>query len=116
MFGVWTVRCNNGGRMPTPTAVPIRRPGLAHSTMILVCLAMLPSAAAAQVAPLVRLSCGGYEAVPSATAPNGQPTRLSVQKDVRLLLTVSDYSILRTDFVDFGNDGVFEMVVATYTG
>jgi hypothetical protein len=81
----------------------------------LVCLAAA-SPAGGQSSPVSRLACGAYEAVPSGTAAHGRPTRLSIQKSGRLLLTVSDWSITRVDCADMEGDHAFELLVTTSSG
>jgi len=72
--------------------------------------------ATAQQPPVGRLTCGAYEAVPSGTASNGQPTRLGIQRNGRLLATVGDWSISRVDCADVDADGTFELLVSTSSG
>jgi hypothetical protein len=74
------------------------------------------SLAAAQGAPVARLACGAYEAVPSGIGPAGQPTRLGLQKDGRLLLTVGDWSITRVECAELGGDKTPDLLVATSSG
>lgn len=81
----------------------------------LVCAATV-TAGWAQGAPVTRLPCGAYEAVPSGVGSAGKPTRLSIQKGGRLLLTISDWSITRVDCADFNNDKTLELLVTTYSG
>jgi hypothetical protein len=74
------------------------------------------SAAVAQPQPVSRLPCGGYEAVPSATAASGRPSRVSIQKGGRLLVTVSDWAITRLDCEDVDNDNTLELFVTSFSG
>jgi hypothetical protein len=98
---------------PLPNAMGVRLARLA-----LVVLAGLAAAwaADAQPRPVSRLACGAYEAVPSGAASSGQPTRLSIQKNGRLLLTVSDWSVTRVDCTDLDADQTFELFVSTDSG
>jgi len=75
-----------------------------------------PPAVSAQGRPVARLSCGAYEAVPSGVGQSGHPTRLSIQRDGRLLQTVSDWWITRVDCSDIENDNTPELLVASYSG
>ena len=54
--------------------------------------------------------------MPSGKASNGQPTRLSIQKNGRLLLTVSDWSITRVECADIDADRTFDLLVASHSG
>jgi hypothetical protein len=79
----------------------------------------IPAAAqarAAQSGSVHRMPCGAYEAVPSGTGPSGLPTRLSIQKAGRLLLTVSDWSITRLECADINDDKTVELLVTTFSG
>jgi hypothetical protein len=73
-------------------------------------------AAGAQPRPVARLTCGAYEAVPSGASSTGQPSRLSIQRNARLLLTVSDWSITRVECTDFNRDKAPELLVTSYSG
>jgi hypothetical protein len=79
-------------------------------------LAAGASAGWAQDKPVARLACGAYEAVPSGMGAAGNPTRLSIQKEGRLLQTLSDWSVTRIDCADFGIDKTPELLVTTYSG
>jgi len=74
------------------------------------------STAPAQERPVVRTRCGAYDAVPSGAGSSGHPTRLSIQRDGRLLETVSDWWITRVDCVDLENDHTPELFVSSYSG
>jgi hypothetical protein len=74
------------------------------------------ASADAQPRPVQRLACGAYEAVPSGAASNGQPTRLSIQKAGRLLVTVSDWSITRVECTDIDGNHVLELLVSSESG
>lgn len=78
--------------------------------------AVLPAAAAAQDAPLERLSCGAYEAVPAGFESAGKATRLTVQRKGRLLLSLTDWRITATGCEDLDGDRVPELVVRTFSG
>jgi len=99
--------------MPNPGSPVLSAVRLAG---LVAALAAGASAAWAQPKPVVRLACGAYEAVPSGVGPAGKPTRLSIQKDGRLLQGISDGSITRVDCADFNNDNVPELLVASSSG
>jgi hypothetical protein len=88
------------------------------SSVVLAALAVLAAAghAGAQAPTVRRLTCGAYEAVPSGASSIGQPTRLSIQKNGRLILTVNDYSITRAECGDINDDKTLELLVSTYSG
>jgi hypothetical protein len=69
-----------------------------------------------QHAPVARVACGAYAAVPSGIGQSGHPTRLSIQKDGRLLVTLSDWMVTRIDCADTDNDKTPELLVTTYSG
>lgn len=75
-----------------------------------------PASARSQPAPVVRTACGEFEAVPSGADSSGRPTRIGIQRKGRLMVTVSDWAILRVDCADFNNDKTFELLVSTYSG
>jgi len=60
--------------------------------------------------------CGAYEAVPSGKSTGGQPTRLSIQKAGRLLLTISDWSITRVECADINGNQALDLLVTSYSG
>jgi hypothetical protein len=95
--------------MPSPAS------RIATATSLAGVLAAL-AAAAAQPTPVARAACGAYEAVPSGMAGSGHPTRLSIQRDGRLLTTVSDWMVTRIDCADVDNDKTPELLVTTYSG
>ena len=99
--------------MPTPVSRIAAATSLAG---VWAALAAVGAAAGAQRAPVARLTCGAYEAVPSGVGESGHPTRLSIQKDGRLLQTVSDWWITRVECTDFENDRTPELLVATHSG
>jgi hypothetical protein len=70
----------------------------------------------AQDTPVGRVACGAYEAVPGGVGQAGHPTRLSIQKDGRLLHTVSDWRITRVDCSDIDSDRTLELLVTTDSG
>jgi hypothetical protein len=74
------------------------------------------AAVRAQNEPVTRLTCGGYEAVPSGVGQAGHPTRLSIQKDGRLLHTVSDWRVTRLECSDINDDKTLELLVTTDSG
>ncbi len=82
----------------------------------LAALVAVGAAAGMQHAPVARVACGAYEAVPSGVGQSGRPTRLSIQKDGRLLQTVSDWRITRVECSDVESDKTLELLVATYSG
>jgi hypothetical protein len=63
-----------------------------------------------------RLSCGPYEAVPSGLDSSGAPTRLTIQKDGRLLVAVSDWRVtgVTCRAIDPGHSPV--LFVTTFSG
>jgi hypothetical protein len=83
---------------------------------VLAALAAVGAAAGAQREPIARVTCGAYAAVPSGVGDSGHPTRLSIQKDGRLLEMVSDWWITRVECADFENDKTPELLVTTYSG
>lgn len=84
------------------------------AALLLTGLALAPPALA-QPAPVLRRGCGDYEAVPSGKAVNGQPTRLTIQKNGRLLLNISDWSITRVECADVDGDWTFELLVTSHS-
>jgi hypothetical protein len=73
-------------------------------------------AAATQPPAVERTPCGAYEIVPSGKDASGQPSRLSIQKNGRLLLTVSDRIITRVACADTDADGLIELLVTSSSG
>jgi hypothetical protein len=112
-FGAGGVRCNNVERMVTQTS-----PVVAAARLVILAIVLAEGAAPAwaQDEPVVRLTCGGFEAVPSGVGSAGKPTRLSIQKNGRLLQTISDWSITRVDCADFNGDKTFELLVTSFSG
>jgi hypothetical protein len=95
---------------------PVAIAGFGLMTAVTLAGLALPPAAYAQPPPVPRLGCGGYEAVPSGWASTDQPTRLSIQKDGRLLLTVSDWSITRAECAEIDADRAFQLLVTSHSG
>jgi len=62
------------------------------------------------------VACGAYEAVPSGVGESGRPTRVSIQRDGRLLQTVSDWWITRIACADLEEDKTPELLVSSYSG
>jgi hypothetical protein len=114
-LGPGRVRCNNVELMLIPPPAAGMSPLARLASAVLLCVAAAGQAAA-QPGPVSRLACGSYEAVPSGKASSGQPTRLSIQKGGRLLLTISDWSITRLECADIGGDKVFDLLVSSYSG
>ncbi len=83
---------------------------------VLAALAAVGAAAGVQRAPVARVTCGAYEAVPSGVGESGHPTRLSIQKNGRLLEMVSDWWVTRVECADLENDKTLELLVTTYSG
>ncbi len=74
-------------------------------------------AAAQEMSVVRRMACGGYEIVPSGfRRPAGQPTRLTIQKGGRLLVTVSDWAISSVECEEITGDKVHELLVRTFSG
>jgi hypothetical protein len=99
--------------------MPTSASRIAAATCIAGALAALAAAgvaAGAQHAQVTRVTCGPFDAVPSGAGESGRPTRLSIQRDGRLLQTVSDWWITRVDCVDLGNDKTLELLVASDSG
>ena len=99
--------------MPTSASRIAAAAGLAGALAALVAAG---AAAGVQHTPVTRVTCGGYEAVPSGVGSGGRPTRLIIQKDGRLLQTVSDWWITRVDCADLENDKTLELLAASYSG
>lgn len=74
------------------------------------------AAALAQGQSVMRTTCGAYVAVPSGVGQIGHPTRLSIQKDGRLLQTVSDWRVTRVECADLDADKTPELLVTTHSG
>jgi hypothetical protein len=98
-----------------PTSAP-RIAAAASLAGALAALSAAGTASGAQRAPVARVACGAYAAVPSGLGQSGHPTRLSLQKDGRLLATVSDWMVTRIDCEDLDNDKTPELIVTTYSG
>jgi hypothetical protein len=102
--------------MPSPASGFFVATGLAGLVAVAAALAAPPAAVPAQVRPVARLACGAYEAVPSGLGQSGHPTRLSIQRDGRLLQSVSDWWITRVDCSDLDSDKTLELLVASHSG
>jgi hypothetical protein len=99
--------------------MPTSASRIAAGTCLAGTLAALAAAGAAarmQHAPVARVPCGAYAAVPSGAGETGRPTRLSIQKDGRLLQTLSDWWITRVECADLENDKTPELLVTTDSG
>jgi len=83
---------------------------------VVAALAAAGAAAGVQHGPIARVTCGAYEAVPSGFGQSGHPTRLTIQKDGRLLATVSDWMVTRVACADLENDKAPELLVTSYSG
>jgi hypothetical protein len=90
-------------------------PGVRKVVLALL-LGGVATAAAAQDRPPRTLACGSYEAVTSGAGPSGRPTRVSIQKGGRLLVTVSNWAITRLDCRDIDGAGTPELLVASDSG
>jgi hypothetical protein len=99
--------------MPPPAS---RIAAAASVAGVLAALAAAGAAAGAQRAPVARVTCGAYEAVPSGIGQSGHPTRLTIQKDGRLLATVSEWLVTRVECADLENDRTLELLVSSYSG
>jgi hypothetical protein len=90
------------------------------AALALVVLAAVP--AGAQEPPprppaaVGRVACGGYEIVPSGFRANGEPTRLTIQKGGRLLVTLTDGRVTAAECDDITADAVPELLVRTSSG
>jgi hypothetical protein len=92
------------------------RRGPYRSALILVALIAAAADTRAQGTTVTRLSCGEYEAVPSGAASNARPTRLTIQRRGRLLVSVSDWAITRVECTDLNADAAKALVVGSYSG
>ena len=92
-----------------------RRLGFVRFAWLALVAASWAAPAGAQPPPVTRVACGEFEAVPSGTS-NGRPSRLSIQKNGRLMVTISDWAIVRVDCTDFNNDQTFELLVSSHSG
>jgi hypothetical protein len=99
--------------MPPPASRIAASAALAGA---LTTLAAVGAAAWGQSAPIARATCGDYEAVPSGFGQSGHPTRLTIQKDGRLLATVSEWMVTRVACADLENDKAPELLVTSYSG
>jgi hypothetical protein len=99
--------------MPPPAS---RIAAAASVAGVLATLAAAGAAAGVQRAPVARVTCGAYEAVPSGFGQSGHPTRLTIQKDGRLLATMSEWLVTRVECADLENDKTLELLVSSYSG
>jgi hypothetical protein len=90
--------------------------GFTSLAALTVPLAAPVSGVRAQDRPVTRLACGAYDVVPSGVTDSGHPTRLSIQKDGRLLHAVSDWRVTRVDCADINGDKTPELLVTTNSG
>jgi hypothetical protein len=88
-------------------------PALA-AALLLLALAARP--ARAQEPSVQRLSCGGYDVVPSGFGSAGRPSRLSIQKGGRLLESITDWTITSTECADITAGQARDLVVRTFSG
>jgi hypothetical protein len=88
----------------------------ARALALAVLLPGLSNAAGAGVPPISRLACGAFEAVPSALSQTGVPTRLSIQRNGRLLETISDAAITRVACATFAPAETPDLLVSSSTG
>jgi hypothetical protein len=98
--------------MPDPTRFAL--PALVVGVAVVV-LAPLP-ARAQDARPVQRISCGGYDVAPSGFRSANEPSRLSIQKGGRLLVSITDWRILSADCADITADSIPELVVRTFSG
>lgn len=64
-----------------------------------------------------RLTCGGYQVVPSGIRrESGAATRLTIQKGGRLLVTLTDWAISGVQCEDLDADKMPELLVRTFSG
>jgi hypothetical protein len=75
-----------------------------------------PGARAQDAPPVQRLSCGGYDVVPSGFRKPDEPSRLSIQRAGRLLVSITDWRIVAVECDDITADGVQELVVRSFSG
>jgi len=73
-------------------------------------------ACAQQPRPVQRVACGEYEVVPSGFRAAREPSRLLIQKEGRLLVSIADWRVVSADCDDITADGVLELVVRTFSG
>jgi hypothetical protein len=90
---------------------------VALSALALAILACAPAAARAQEPHRVqRIACGGYDVVPSGFRAANEPSRLSIQKAGRLLVSITDWRVVSVECDDITADAVQELVVRTFSG
>jgi hypothetical protein len=63
-----------------------------------------------------RAACGAYEVVPSGFRASGEATRLTIQKAGRLLVSLTDWSVISSECDDITADKIPELVVRTFSG
>jgi hypothetical protein len=73
------------------------------------------TSAQGQDAAVQRTTCGDYVAVPGAPGESGAPTRVTLQKDGRIVATVSDDRITRLECREMEHDGSREFLVSSLT-
>ncbi len=86
---------------------------------VLALAALLTGAAVispAEAQTAARTPCGAFEAVPSGVGPSGVPTRLTIQKNGRLLDAVSAGSITRVECALFGDGRAPALLVTSFSG
>jgi hypothetical protein len=66
--------------------------------------------------PVRRVACGSYEIVPSGFRRANEPSRLSIQKGGRLLVSITDWRVVSVQCDDITADRIPELVVRTSTG
>ncbi len=93
----------------------VARPAVLAGAM---CLLAGPAAAGpgGHAGTVRRLACGAYEAVPSGLDASGAPTRLTIQKDGRLLVAVSDFRITGAECRTLGPEAPPSLFVTTFSG
>jgi hypothetical protein len=96
--------------VPTAVALPL-------VSLALALLAREPSTAIAQDTQAVRrVACGGYDVVPSGFRRPNEPSRLSIQKGGRLVVSITDWRVVSAECDDITADGIQELVVRTFSG
>ncbi|MGE5362004.1 MAG: hypothetical protein ACM3NQ_23560 [Bacteroidales bacterium] len=100
--------------MPHHSPVSIWHPVVLLALALLACSANL--ARAQDRERLQRTACAGYDVVPSGFRRPDEPTRLSIQKSGRLLVSITDWRIVSADCDDITADGIQELVVRTFSG
>ena len=88
----------------------------ARTLALAVLLAGVSIAPGAEAQPAARTTCGSFEAVPSGRGPAGVPTRLTIQRDGRLLESISAAAITRVECASFGPGEAPDLLVTSSTG